>query len=941
MGERRIINGAIYEKTPEGIVLIGPAPAAPSMPTAIPLPVNPVRAAREAQDEARKDRSEQRSDASDRRADDAAVRAERTADRADRTANRVADAAAKAANAGDKPTDGQTKSAGFYGRMLQSEGNYGALADADRSPRSLGRQAFRDIAPGMENTFKNSPGRQKADQAIKNFISASLRLESGATIQDSEFNRQYEIFFPSPGDSKEVLAQKAASRRQAIEGFRIAAGPLAEEAAATVTGPKPLGAQIDDQLDSNRIDAQIAAATPQVEGITGKTGDMRDELDPQTSSMVDTMINAKAGAASINAALKKIDPSFSPISQATVDKARAYSKQTGKPWSGSQAVRKVPLTMLQSEAGSEAGAFTAKYLNAATAGIPALLAGAKGRGALDAMGEMHPGQSMAGDIAGGITGTIGAGLGAARVLPAALSRAFPNVAASRLAMAPSVIGDVGYGTAYGFNNAREGEGGMGALKGAAAGLIGNVGGQVVGRGIGALRPGNVSKADKAIYGTVKDNLPEAQANLADAARLNIPYGLVDASPKGRILGGAITRKSGNARDIAERTFDPRQAGQAERAIQAIDANLAPVTNIAERGAMHIDNARTASNPLYAAANARAAPVDEEVAAMLQTPAGQDALARARGIAGNEGRDPNAMGFNLDDQGNVVLQNAPSFETLDMVKQGFDSRLAAARNPVTGQLDLTGNPELGGIERLRQRFVGRLDTLNDQYPAARAAYAEQAQLKNALDGGFEATAPRLTPRDMQATVDNLRPAQVPEFQRGYATNMADQAERARMVSNPYSGIYGSPAQRQKVDMLFPDGAPNFSRVNDLERDMVKTHYETLGGSPTAGRLQADQQLSGGAGAAALDIGLSGGLPIASLLRTGAQAIGDNLKLGMGVKRADEIAPTLFNDNPDEAIAFLNDLIARQAIRAGRQGSAGRLGGWTGAGVLAPLTVGSQN
>jgi hypothetical protein len=159
---------------------------------------------------------------------DNAVRAERAADRADKTAQRQAAAAEKAANAAAKPTEYQSKSAGFLGRMMQAERDFGAVPEGDRGGRSLSRQALHNIAPGLENTLLNSADRQKADQAIENFIAASLRQESGAAISAGEFDRQYKIFFPAPGDSPEVIRQKAEARRQAIEGFRVSAGPLAD-----------------------------------------------------------------------------------------------------------------------------------------------------------------------------------------------------------------------------------------------------------------------------------------------------------------------------------------------------------------------------------------------------------------------------------------------------------------------------------------------------------------------------------------------------------------------------------------------------------------------------------------------------------------------------------------------------------------------------------------
>lgn len=207
-------TGKIYKAVPGGYVEVQ-APAA----TTIPLGRDPYK------DE---DQQMQR---------EAAVRAERAADRADKTAQRQAAAAERSAEAQAKPTEFQSKSAGFLGRMMQAEQDYGAVPDSERGGRSVGRKAVHDIAPGLENTFLNSSDRQKADQAIENFIAASLRQESGAAISPMEFERQYKIFYPAAGDSPEVIAQKAAARKQAIGAFQIAAGPLADKAAASIQKP--------------------------------------------------------------------------------------------------------------------------------------------------------------------------------------------------------------------------------------------------------------------------------------------------------------------------------------------------------------------------------------------------------------------------------------------------------------------------------------------------------------------------------------------------------------------------------------------------------------------------------------------------------------------------------------------------------------------------------
>lgn len=64
-------------------------------------------------------------------------------------------------------------------------------------------------------------------QAERNFGTAVLRRESGATILPSEFATLEKQYFPRPGDDAKTLKQKAQNRKTAIESFKKAAGPAA------------------------------------------------------------------------------------------------------------------------------------------------------------------------------------------------------------------------------------------------------------------------------------------------------------------------------------------------------------------------------------------------------------------------------------------------------------------------------------------------------------------------------------------------------------------------------------------------------------------------------------------------------------------------------------------------------------------------------------------
>jgi hypothetical protein len=91
------------------------------------------------------------------------------------------------------------------------------------------------------NTFVSDTIRQ-VSQAERNFLTALLRRESGATISPSEFAVASKQYFPRPGDDQQTLKQKAQNRQTAIDSFRQSAGSAgAEPSAGSFTGKTSSG----------------------------------------------------------------------------------------------------------------------------------------------------------------------------------------------------------------------------------------------------------------------------------------------------------------------------------------------------------------------------------------------------------------------------------------------------------------------------------------------------------------------------------------------------------------------------------------------------------------------------------------------------------------------------------------------------------------------------
>jgi len=104
----------------------------------------------------------------------------------------------------------------FAARGDQAEQILSELDQEGFDPASLGVGAQTFFLPERAKSNK----LKKYEQAANNFITAVLRKESGAAIAKDEFTREYQKYFALPGDSPEILQQKASARQTALAGLR-------------------------------------------------------------------------------------------------------------------------------------------------------------------------------------------------------------------------------------------------------------------------------------------------------------------------------------------------------------------------------------------------------------------------------------------------------------------------------------------------------------------------------------------------------------------------------------------------------------------------------------------------------------------------------------------------------------------------------------------------
>jgi hypothetical protein len=123
-------------------------------------------------------------------------------------------------------TEGQKLAAGFADRMVASE------AIIEQLPSQALPTEFTSFAGGVPvfggylQRKAMTPEQQKYKQAADNWIRANLRKESGAVIGADEMAAEYETYFPQPGDSPDVIRQKAEARKITTQAMIKNAGPV-------------------------------------------------------------------------------------------------------------------------------------------------------------------------------------------------------------------------------------------------------------------------------------------------------------------------------------------------------------------------------------------------------------------------------------------------------------------------------------------------------------------------------------------------------------------------------------------------------------------------------------------------------------------------------------------------------------------------------------------
>lgn len=259
----------------------------------------------------------------------------------------------------------------------------------------------------------------------------------------------------------------------------------------------------------------------------------------------------------------------------------------------------------------------------------------------------------------------------------------------------------------------------------------------------------------------------------------------------------------------------------------------PAGSTSEASATISKNMQKEARPLYDAAYQHPPITDDIITEALSLPEFQAAYEAGRKLA----RIERVALPEIDE----ALKSGMPVQGLDYMKRGLDAVIE--RGGESGKA-----MDRGTARALRGRLnevLRRVDEIVPAYGEARAKWAGESALKDALEEGSEAASnTKLTAADIGAALAEKTASERRMYAQGYINSLVDAPDAAGWGHNPSRKIAASPAVAEKLDAVFGNKSATDDLLTDLSREdrMFGAKNRQLGNSSTARRGAAQQDLA---------------------------------------------------------------------------------------------------
>ena len=495
--------------------------------------------------------------------------------------------------------------------------------------------------------------------------------------------------------------------------------------------------------------------------------------------------------------------------------------------------------------------------------------------------EKHPFAALGTELASGLVptigmamipgaGTPGAVMGASRMGMAAKSLAqyMPKFMTGTMGKAAATGATTG--AIAGAGSETEGNRTSGAVKGGTTGMILGPtvakGIQLGGQGVTAVKnairpsPGAVEQraTNKVLEAMGRDEM-DTQAlrekMRADRA-LGVQSTIMDATPAMSTLGEAVVTRPGPGRKILGTGLNERLEGGREAAASRALKDVGKGVDYTAQEDKLVGTLRANANNLYDTAYAHGSVDDTRILKVLEDDTFKKAFKEAQAISSKEaraaelrGEDPTRFKLNdiysQDKDGNLIsVGKIPDVRTLDYIKRGIDALIDKGYRG-----EGMGKAEANALKDLKKAYVKVIDDNVPEYAAARAKYAGDMEVLDALRlGRTDYLSPKMLPTEAKKLVAAMSEGERDALRAGVAQSLLTKVMDAPQQINAAQRIIGAPATRKRLEALFQD--PNeykvFEAALQRESELFRNAQDIVRGSRTANKTEALKDLKAGNG-----------------------------------------------------------------------------------------------
>jgi hypothetical protein len=441
------------------------------------------------------------------------------------------------------------------------------------------------------------------------------------------------------------------------------------------------------------------------------------------------------------------------------------------------------------------------------------------------------------------------------------------------------------------------------------GIFGPLGGLASKYGVGAVRRAKdwltgsgISPADEKVLTAVSADeleLDDMVRKLDADRKAGVPSTLADTGGKNvEALTEAVAGKPGSSTKKLVEKMEQRQGTQGERVTEAVNKALAPDDYYG-----HLDKLTndlyTNAKPMYEAAYKNAKPIPvEKVDFLYNSREGKKAIKDAVNLMNADGVPIGRK----DVMGSVRNLN---LQTLDYVKRSLDDMISKE--------EANGSTNRGRILRkMRDKLRDTLDQTSPEYRAARAQYAGDLEVLDALKTGREQF-DRLAPRELERLVKDMSFAERDALRTGVAERLFEKIASTPRGGNTVRKVLGNKAMAEKLAALFdkPSDYNKFAQALEREFEIFEKSRAALSNAQKARSQTVREGLDETPLASAADVALDVGqqavlLPgLASSTGVGGPWTAARMmqwvrnKMPVSERTANEIADTLAIDDPTAA------------------------------------------